>query len=75
MAKAPSVLPSVMLKVRVWPASMSVAVTVPTTVAFALFSAKEKVAGVTTGGSLASVRLIVTVVVPDKLVGVPLSVA
>ena len=63
-----------MLNVRVCPASESVAVTVPTTVPPGLFSARLNVAGVTTGASLTSVRVTVTVALPDRG-GVPLSVA
>ncbi len=41
IAKALPVLPAVIAKVCVWPASGSFAATVPTTVPFALFSASE----------------------------------
>ena len=49
----------------VCPTSGSVNVTVPTTVPFALFSGRLKVAAFTTGASFVFVRLTVMVAVPD----------
>ena len=49
---APPVLPPVIAKVTVCPASGSLALTVPTLVPSALFSSRVKVAGVTTGSAL-----------------------
>ena len=57
----------------VCPASGSVNVTVPTAVPFAEFSGTENVAGLTTGGSLRSIRLTMIVPVPESA-GVPSSV-
>ena len=73
IAKALPVLPAVIAKVWVCPASGSVKVTVPTLVPFGAFSGTAKVAGLTTGASLTSVRLTVIVAVPD-IAGEPLSV-
>ena len=61
IANAPPVLPPVIAKVWIWPVSGSLNVTLPTTVALALFSGRLNVAGLTTGASLGSVRVIVTV--------------
>src|SRR6187399_1712991 len=74
ITNAPPVLPAPRLYVNVVPASGSVAVTVPTAVPFALFSARLNVAAVTTGASFTLVRLIVIVLLPLRI-GVPLSVA
>ena len=52
MANPLLVLPPVIANVRVSKASMSVAMTVPTVVPFALFSLMANVAGVTTGAVL-----------------------
>ena len=66
IANAPPVLPPMMLKAHVCPASGSANVIgVPTSVPFGLFSGMLKVAGLTTGASLAFVRLTVMVAVPD----------
>src|SRR5215831_18146469 len=67
------VLPPVMLKVNVVPASGSVAVTVPTAVPFPLFSGTVNVAAFTVGASFTFVRLIVMIAVSLNC-GVPLSV-
>ena len=61
IAKAPSALPPVIDQASVCPVSTSVAVAVPTTVPFALFSTTANVAAVTTGASLIGVMATETV--------------
>jgi hypothetical protein len=73
IAKAPPVLPAVIAKVCVWPASGSFAATVPTLVPLAPFSSIEKGPPVGAGSSLTSFKLTVTVADPVAG-GVPSSV-
>src|SRR5262249_13943160 len=72
---APLVFPLTMAKVKVWPASGSVAPVVPTSLAAGLFSAtvKLKLLGGNAGDSFTSVRLIVKRADVERT-GVPLSV-